>query len=51
MEAAPASIPKVLMEWVCLPQPDDELGHRILMHLAQEGLEVFGYSGAANVQP
>ena len=51
MEAAPASIPKVLMEWVCLLRPDDKLGQRLLMHLAQEGLEVLSYSGAANVQP
>ena len=50
MEAAPASIPKVLTEWVCLPQPEDDLGHRILQHLAQKGLQVLGYSGTANVQ-
>ena len=51
MEAAPATIPRVLMEWVCLPRPDDELGHRILAHLAQEGLEVLGYGRAAYVTP
>ena len=51
MEAAPAAIPKVLMEWVCLPRPDDELGHRILAHLAQEGLEVLGYGRATHVTP
>ena len=47
MVAGPAAIPKVLLEWVCLPRPDDDLGHRILAHLAQEGLEVLGYGGAA----
>ena len=51
MEAAPATIPMVLMEWVCLLRPDDELGHRILGHLAQQGLEVLGYNGAAYVNP
>ena len=30
MSAAPARVPPVLLEWVCLPRPDDYLGHHIL---------------------
>ena len=42
MAAAPMDIPKVLMEWVCLPRPDDDLGSRILGHLAEQGIEMLG---------
>ena len=44
MGAAPASVLTVLLEWVCLPRPDDDLGHRILQHLAGQGVQVLGYS-------
>ena len=30
------------MEWVCLPRPDDDLGSRILGHLAEQGIEMLG---------
>ena len=42
MAVAPLDIPKVLMEWVCLPRPDDDLGSRILGHLAEQGIEMLG---------
>ena len=40
----PARVPGVLLEWVAAPHPDDDLGHRLLMHLAAGGVPVLGYS-------
>ena len=40
----PARVPGVLLEWVAAPYPDDDLGHRLLMHLAASGVPVLGYS-------
>ena len=44
LRAVPERIPSVLLEWACLPRPDDDLGHRILRHLAISGTPVLGYS-------
>ena len=43
MVATPTAIHRVLMEWVGLPSPDDNLGHRLLHHLAASGVPVLGY--------
>ena len=40
----PARVPGVLLSWVAAPRPDDDLGHRLLMHLAASGVPVLGYS-------
>ena len=44
LSAVPKGIPSVLLEWACLPRQDDDLGHRILQHLAVSGTPVLGYS-------
>ena len=40
----PARVPGVLLDWVAAPRPDDDLGHRLLIHLAASGVPVLGYS-------
>ena len=44
MDAAPAAVPRVLLDWVSRPQPDDELGHRLLLHLAGLGIPMLGHN-------
>ena len=44
MDAAPAAVPRVLLDWVGRPQPDDELGHRLLQHLAGQGIPMLGHN-------
>ena len=45
MAATPTALPEPLLRWVCLPVPDDELGHKLLGHLAGSGVPVLGYIG------
>ena len=40
----PARVPGLLLDWVAAPRPDDDSGHRLLMHLAASGVPVLGYS-------
>ena len=44
MAAEPARLPEPLLKWVCLPVPDDNLGHILLQHLAGSGIPILGYS-------
>ena len=44
MAAEPAQLPEPLLKWVCLPVPDDNLGHVLLQHLAGSGIPILGYS-------
>ena len=42
LSTAPASVPDTLKAWIWRPKPDDELGHKILVELAQHKA-VLGY--------
>ena len=43
LQAEPARVPAVLLEWIADPRPDDDLGHRLLADMANRGVSVLGY--------
>ena len=44
IDTAPAAVPRVLLDWVSRPRPDNQLGQRLLLHLAEQGVQMLGHN-------